>query len=230
MAWPRGAARVIAAVTGLVVGAEVAVAVIAARPVDRVYISVAAAVAAATTGLGVLVAARRPTNAVAPLLCFMALLAATVSFSDTYPLSQSRRPDLLPALPAVAAAILVVGWVWLYIAVGLLMLAFPDGHLPSRGWRWVAVGLLAVGVAVQVVMAISPGPYDAPFARVRHPFGDLPGPVALGLKAGLFPILASLVVTSLVSLGVRYRAAMAYAKRSSSGSRWPAWPCRSPCC
>jgi signal transduction histidine kinase len=205
MAWPRGAARVIAAVTGLVVGAEVAVAVIAARPVDRVYISVAAAVAAATTGLGVLVAARRPTNAVAPLLCFMALLAATVSFSDTYPLSQSRRPDLLPALPAVAAAILVVGWVWLYIAVGLLMLAFPDGHLPSRGWRWVAVGLLAVGVAVQVVMAISPGPYDAPFARVRHPFGDLPGPVALGLKAGLFPILASLVVTSLVSLGVRYR-------------------------
>ncbi|MCA1657026.1 MAG: sensor histidine kinase, partial [Actinobacteria bacterium] len=103
------------------------------------------------------------------------------------------------------SALLSVTWIWLYVAVALLMLVFPDGRLPGRRWRWVAGGLPAVGLATQMVMVMSPGSYDSPYRAVRHPFGDLPAGLAVGAKVVLFPTLAVLLVACAVSLRVRFR-------------------------
>ncbi|MCW2800511.1 MAG: putative two-component system histidine kinase, partial [Aeromicrobium sp.] len=204
MSWPRVASWVMALLVASVVITEAVAVAVAGNLGNRVYVGVAACVAITTTALGLLIAERRPTNLVAPLLCWMALVVALVSFSDTYLPMRTRHPAL-PDLPPVVVAILMVGWVWLYAAVSLLMLFFPDGRLPSPRWIYVAVGLPAVGLAIQVVMAVTPGPYDAPYARVAHPFGDLPSGVAVGFKVVLFPAIVALGIASVISLWTRYR-------------------------
>jgi len=39
-----------------------------------------------------------------------------------------------------------------------MLLAFPDGHLPSRRWRWLLYTLIAVGAAGLVLCVVTPGP------------------------------------------------------------------------
>ncbi|MCW2757866.1 MAG: putative two-component system histidine kinase [Nocardioidaceae bacterium] len=209
MTAPRQATRALALLTAVVVVADVVFVAAAGRTADRFYVGVAVVLAVSTVGLALLVARQRPANVVAPLLAWMGLLAAVSSFSDTYLPVQARRPDLLPELPGVVAAVLVVTWVWLYAAVGLLMLFFPDGRLPGRRWFGVAVGLPAVALAIQVVMAVSPGPYDAPYAAVQHPFGDLPTGLSTGLKIVLFPVVCLLLVACAWSIRTRYTRAEA---------------------
>lgn len=205
MTWPRVAAWVIAPLAGLAVIAGVEAVILAGDTGARVYVGIQTCVAVASAGLGLLVARRRPRNVVAPLLCWMGLLAALGAFSQTYLPAQSRRPHLLPVLPDLVAVILNVQWVWAYVAVAFLMLFFPDGRLAGRRWRSVVAGLVAVGLAIHVVMTVTPGPYDAPYERVEHPLGDLPEPLSIGLKAVLFPTLIALLIASAVSLWGRYR-------------------------
>ncbi|MDQ6688602.1 MAG: sensor histidine kinase [Actinomycetota bacterium] len=201
----RQATRAISLATGLVVCAGIAAVVVGGQTWDRAYVGIVACTAVSTIVLASVVSQRRPANLVAPVMAWMGLLIATVAFSDTYLPANARRPDVLPPLPAVASAILVVTWVWLYVAVALLLLVFPDGRVPGPRWRWVAVALLGVGVAIQFVMAVSPGPYDAPYTAVAHPFGDLPtGPVTV-LRIILFPALCLLVLACAASLCGRYR-------------------------
>jgi signal transduction histidine kinase len=203
--WPRVAVRVIALLAAVALIADVVVAVVAGSIADWVYVGVGGPITVGTIVLAALVSRQRPTNLVAPLLCWMALLVALVSFSDNYQPAQAQRPDVLPQLPGVAVAALVVLWVWLYVAVALLMLLFPDGKLPGRRWRPVALGLPAVGVAVQVLMVVSPGPYDAPYADVPHPFGDLPSALTLGLKVVFFPSLIVLMLACATAMWMRFR-------------------------
>lgn len=202
--WPRIAVRVISVVTAVVLLVDVMIAVVAGKLVTWLYVGVGGSVTVGTLALAGLIARQRPTNVVAPLLCWMALLVALVSFSDNYLPAQVGHPDVLPELPGLAIAALVVTWVWLYVAVALLLLLFPDGRLPGPRWGWVAGGLPVVGLAVHVVMVVSPGPYGAPYADAAHPFGNLPSEVTLALKVVLFPTLMTLALGAAASLRVRF--------------------------
>jgi signal transduction histidine kinase len=200
----RPVTRIVVVLTAVVAAAEVAAVAVGGRVADRVYVGIAVCVALATSSLAILVARRRPVNLVAPLLSWMGLLAALVAFSDNYLPASERHPSL-PDLPDVASALLSVTWVWLYVAVALLMLVFPDGRLPGSRWRWVAAGLPTAGLATQVVMMTTPGAYDSPYQKVRHPFGDLPSGLATAAKVVLFPTLVALLVACVVSLRIRYK-------------------------
>lgn len=205
MAWLRLAVRVVAAATGLTLIAEIYTVAAGGNLADRIYVGVAACIAVTTASLALLISQRRPTNMVAALLSWMALLTTVVSFSDTYGGAHLRQPDRVPAMPDLAIGLLNVTWVWLYAAVALLMLYFPDGVLLGPRWRWVAGGLPCVGLAILLVMDTTPGPYDSPFATARHPLGDLPAGLSIGLKVILFPTLVALVVASVVSLRIRFK-------------------------
>ncbi|MDP9164494.1 MAG: sensor histidine kinase [Actinomycetota bacterium] len=199
LTWALAVLTVVVAVLDLVV------VVVAGTSGQRVYVSIAVALAAMIVLLALLVAHHQPQNSVAALLAWMGLVTTVVAFSDTYVPARVGHSALLPALPPVAEAVLVGSWVWLYTAVSLLMLLFPNGRLPGGRWRWVSRTLITVALAVQAVMMTSPGPYDPPYATVSHPFGDLPSALALGLKIVLFPALVGLAVACGYSLRVRYR-------------------------
>jgi hypothetical protein len=79
-------------------------------------------------------------------------------------------------LPGAAAAAVVNGVLseqgagWL----GLSLLLFPDGRLPSRRW-WPSLAALLLGmVLLMAAGTLRPGAYNEPFAALSNPIG-LPG-------------------------------------------------------
>ena len=55
--------------------------------------------------------------------------------------------------------------------LGLSLLLFPDGRLPSRRWRPVLGGLLLGMTLLVLAGTLRPGRYAEPFAQVSNPFG-----------------------------------------------------------
>jgi signal transduction histidine kinase len=79
-------------------------------------------------------------------------------------------------LPGAATAAVINGLMseqsagWL----GLCLLLFPDGRLPSRRW-WPSLAVLLVGMGLFMTAgALRPGAYNEPFAALSNPIG-LPG-------------------------------------------------------
>ena len=115
------------------------------------------------------------------------------------------------ALPSRSASLAawVANWEWIVPIglIGMIVLLFPDGRLPSPRWR--AVAWTGVGAAVLTVLVagFTAGPLpEAP--AVENPFG-LPaaGPalVVLGIAA---PALSTLVLAAMLgSVAVRFRRA-----------------------
>lgn len=97
----------------------------------------------ATPIVGALVASRRPENAVGWLCLAIGTTIAASGLSTQYGIyTLSTSPGSLPWGPEVAW---FGNWSWILYVVPIgvfLVLLFPDGHVPSRGWRvvlWRAV-------------------------------------------------------------------------------------------
>jgi hypothetical protein len=147
--------------------------------------------------LGLLVTRRHPANLVGAVLTWTGAVLILNSASETYTLTVAGADQL--------AAFSEGSWMWLYVPVALLALLFPDGRLPSPRWRMVAAGLLMVPVAFTVLVAMSPGPYPAPYDDVPRPLGthEWAEPLAIAM----LPLFLGLLVASAVSLFRRRRTA-----------------------
>jgi hypothetical protein len=152
------------------------------------------------------------------------------------------QPDRLPAGEALAW---LTSWVWI-LFIGctvLLLLLFPDGHLPGSRWRWLGWLTLLLTSVGAVWQAFSPGVIVS-LGSIRNPLGieGLPKanePVETIMFALLFLAVAS-------SLSVRLRRArgierqqikwqpytavmaatgsvLAYTIAEAMGSRWLEW-------
>jgi signal transduction histidine kinase len=119
-------------------------------------------------------------------------------------------------LPGAAAAAVVNGVLgeqgagWL----GLSLLFFPDGRLPSRRW-WPALAALLLGMGLLVAAgALRPGAYNEPFAALSNPLG-LPG--ARGALTAVDFVGWLLVITGIAAgaaaLVVRLRRARGVARQ-----------------
>ena len=170
-------------------------------------------------GIGGLIAARIPRNPIGWLLCLLGLALAASMFLEQYGLrGLATAPGSLPAVRQItafgASTTLLAG-----APLIILVLLFPDGHLPSRRWRpvlWAAIATVlvaAVGQVLQRGLVISGSLTNAFLAAgvaFKNPFGVFP---RHGWYSGLLAATALVglisAVLALVSVFVRRREASA---------------------
>jgi hypothetical protein len=146
--------------------------------------------------IGALVVSHRPMNAVGWVLCAMGFVFEVMAFSRAYAnYSLFAHPGSLPGEKAV-------DWLTLYFTpweVGpglmlgavLLVLLFPDGKLPHRGW-WAVVLMAVCGTALltycNYLWVTRPGPGD-----VVEELGTLGQAILLAsCVASLIPVIVRL--------------------------------------
>jgi hypothetical protein len=118
------------------------------------------------------------------------------------------------SLPAGALLGSVGNWLrglGFYLILTYLLLLFPNGHLPSRRWRFLGWTIFGVLAAFSISSLLSPYPYvtiDPRLADIRNPLGIL---IANDLFDGLssfIPLLLFLcVLTCIVAVIMRFRQA-----------------------
>jgi hypothetical protein len=125
-------------------------------------------------------------------------------FAGNYGHYALTHPGTLPG-GRLAAMLQSVGAVAL-VALALVFLVFPTGHLPSRRWRPVAWALLVIGCLLFVVLVLTPGPLLNGVPASQNPLG-ISVLRAMNLIDPLYMVLLGLVLLGLVSLLVRFRRA-----------------------
>ena len=159
--------------------------------------------------VGVVIAVRRPQNAIGWLMLAIGFVWGLEGVVSGYATDVMSFRHGSREVAGYAAA--VDGMLWLP-GVGLigtfLILLFPDGHLPSRRWRWVGwVAGFTIGLGSLVIL-FSPGPMtDSSYPTEVNPLGI--GAIGTLLDFGhlviiLLPVAILGAAASLVS---RYRAA-----------------------
>jgi hypothetical protein len=120
--------------------------------------------------VGAVVAARVPENPIGWMFCVTGLAYGLGMLGYEYArygLYATAEPlagaSALAALPTEPIAGLL----------GLTLLLFPDGHLPSPRWRLAAATLILAMALLAVTDLLRPGPLDDPFATVVNPLGVL---------------------------------------------------------
>jgi len=124
--------------------------------------------------VGGLVASRQRRNPTGWLFLFVAVIAGAQGVADGY-----ARVALVtrPGLPGGIWALWFDSWILTPVfpggALALLMLVFPDGHLPSRRWRPVAATAVIVTLAMTISGAFAPGPLqtETSFITPANPIG-----------------------------------------------------------
>jgi len=171
------------------------------------YVAVGCLLGLASVALGLLVATRRPDNAVGPLLTLVGLIPIWSTGSDVYGAAVAQRPDLVP-VSALVVTLQPGTWMFLYVPPALLALMFPTGRLPGRRWRWVVAGLLVVPVVFTVLVAFDPTPFPAPFEHLPHVLGTPSGAafwIIQVVAIALLPALLGLLVATAAAMVVRFR-------------------------
>lgn len=105
--------------------------------------------------IGAVVAIRQPRNPIGWIMLALAMLFLTSTDAGLYAVRAFRvdHKDLPLARLAVACTQL---WVGLLVLLPLPILLYPDGHLPSRRWRWpffvyiAACVVLVVGIGTKM--------------------------------------------------------------------------------
>ncbi len=165
--------------------------------------STLAAIAFST--VGAVIAPRTPSdNRIGWLFCVVGLLFAVAHFSAEYAIyTLLAAPG--SSLAGGEAAAWLASWLWLVQlgSVVLVILLFPDGRLPSRGWRWFArLGAFLVLVGA-VWNALAPGPIIA-LGPIRNPLGVESLPNAYQTAEGA---VNTLMLVAAISLFIRLRRA-----------------------
>lgn len=160
------------------------------------------------------IARRRPGHRMAWVFAAVGLGAAATVFSYGYArYGLQSHPAHLPG-----AHLLGWGstWVWVGGVMPLMtlgVLLFPDGRLPSRRWRPVAIAAIAAMALVALSFALRPGPL------VDHPTVDNPvgiagaGPAMETIEGIGFALFMVAFLASAASLVARWRRAAATGRR-----------------
>jgi hypothetical protein len=155
--------------------------------------------------VGALIASRRPRNLIGWICLADGLLWMIISLTDSYFVYGVARPGSVPFPVAIGT----IGDQWLWVpTIGLLgiylLLLFPDGRLPSRRWRPLALLSAVVIVLSSVAEGLAPGPLENQ-GGVLNPFGVEAFPWLVGASYVLLPLLPLCIFASAISMVLRYR-------------------------
>jgi signal transduction histidine kinase len=158
---------------------------------------------AAVPAIGILLASRRPENAIGWLFLAAGVALGVGNFAGFYALhALEADPGSLPAGHAMAW---VANWIGT-IPNGLLaflFLLFPTGHLPSRRWRPVAWVVGAVCVFYTVIVIVwATITWSVPWGPT--PTSSVANLVRLVLVVGFVVALPAAIVTSFAATAVRF--------------------------
>ena len=157
--------------------------------------------------LGLLVAYRRPGNAVGWIIVVAGVTSSVTDFAESYAVyTLYTNPKSLPGGESMA-------WLsnWIYIPVifaapAMLFLLFPDGSLLSRRWRPVFWLVVLSNLAAITTSIFQPVLNDPPFEGVVNPLGFSP-PSALMVPLSYFgwPVMAASFLVAAVAMIIRLR-------------------------
>ncbi|MDX6280595.1 MAG: hypothetical protein QOH03_1666, partial [Kribbellaceae bacterium] len=153
--------------------------------------------------LGLIINRKVPGNLVGLLLTWVGASAMFLAGRDVYYAIVVADPGTLPFDSRAVALLDESGW-WLFIAVALVLLHFPDGLLPGKRWRTVAVALVVLGITQQAVGAVATAPFPPPLQDLPRPF-HWPSLLANVLSQVVFWPMLALLLAAAVSLFVRFR-------------------------
>jgi hypothetical protein len=155
--------------------------------------------------VGALIASRRPRNPIGWICLADGLLWMVLAVTDTYSVYGVVKPDSVPF--PVAIGTLSNQWLWVP-TVGLLgiylVLLFPDGKLPSRKWRPLALFAAVMMVLLSVTGGFAPGPLENQ-GGVPNPFGIEALPWLQDASNIILLLLPLCIFASAVSMVLRYR-------------------------
>jgi hypothetical protein len=155
--------------------------------------------------VGALVASRRPRNPVGWICLADGLLWGCLVVTESYSIYGAARPGSVPFPVAIGA----LGNQWLWVpTVGLLgiylILLFPDGKLPSKRWRPLALFSAVVIVSQSVTEGLAPGPLENQ-GGVSNPFGLEALPWLQTASYVTLPLLPLCILAAAVGMVQRYR-------------------------
>jgi hypothetical protein len=158
--------------------------------------------------VGLLIASRRPENAIGWLFCAVGIPLGLSTFAYAY--ATYALVTAPGSLPGGAVAAWLTTWVQLPALFGtptLLFLLFPDGRPPSPRWRPVLWLTAAAMVGIGAAPALRPGPMaDAAVEGTVNPAGIAgAGPLldVIGNVAGAAALLSMVLAVAALVLRVR---------------------------
>src|SRR4051794_4189488 len=203
MRWPWPVAVVASALTGVLVVAGAPLAVLAPTGATIAWATVGGVCAGLSAGLGVVIARRAQPKLIGALLALVGLAVALTAAREIGWRVLERHPERLASLDWLVAS-MEESSIWLFAALALLLLYFPDGRLPSARWRLVPGALIVTAFVHHAYGAVDPAPFQPPLEHLARPFG--PPPLAVQLAAFLADVtLLALLIACAASLVARYR-------------------------
>jgi hypothetical protein len=194
------------AIIVLAVGAAVAIIILVGGHVDEALGLLVPSLAFAVVGS--LIVLRRPENRMGWIFVAVGWFMSSGTLADEIA-NQWIRPDAPPSFPALLA-VWYSEWFWLpflFLALGLGILLFPNGRALSPRWAVFARGVVAVGILLAVLAALDPLLGSSAGHEVANPIGISPlgDPDDEPLTFLLLVSILATAVGSMTSIVLRFR-------------------------